>query len=168
MAEGYSSGSRHPFPVGTEIALRFRPAKHLPVIETKAKVCYQVPGQGAAIEFTDIDPQRRNQLLRLIHHKTADRRKYARAPLATQIQCQECMTLAFSRDVSPGGMFIYTKEPLPVGSRVNLRFNLDDGGPVVVSVAEFTYDVAKLGMGIQFIDIRAADRNRLEAYVFRP
>lgn len=150
---------------GAEVTLRFRPAKHLPVIQAKGKVCYQVPGQGAAVEFTEVSPEHRRLLLRLIHHKTADKRHFPRAPLATQIECAECMSLAFSRDVSLGGMFIETKRPLPVGSRITLRFNLDDGGPIVAGLAEVTYEVLKLGMGVQFIDIAPPDRARIQTYV---
>jgi len=37
-----------------EISVRFRPAKHLPLIQAKARVRFVIPGQGAGIEFTEI------------------------------------------------------------------------------------------------------------------
>ena len=151
---------------GRVLAIRFRPAKHLPLVEAKARVCYTLPGEGTALEFTEIPPEHREMLLRLIHHKTGGKRRHPRAALATQIQCQECMSLAFSRDVSVGGMFIETTEPLTVGSRLNLRFNIDDG-PVVVVQAEVTYEVAKLGIGVHFVDLSPEDLKRIEAYVAR-
>ncbi len=157
----------HPPPAGTEIILRFRPAKHLPVIEAAGQVRYQVPGKGAALEFVRISPEHRRLLLRLIHNKSRDKRKHPRATLAAQIQCDECTSLALARDVSIGGMFIETREPLAIGARVNLRFNLDDNDPIVVVVAEVTYEVVKLGMGVQFIDIAPHDQKRIEAYVVR-
>lgn len=162
---GLFLGIVKPLDPATEINIRFRPEKHLPIIRAKAKVCYQVPNQGTAIEFIEISPENRKAILRLIHRKTADKRIFPRAPLATQIQCEECMSLAFSRDVSMGGMFIETKEPNPVGSRISLRFNLDDGGPIVIVVAEVLYEVEKLGMGVQFSEIGAADRKRIVVYV---
>lgn len=152
---------------GTEITLRFHPARHLPLVEAKAKVCYQIPGQGVAVAFVEISPEHRHLLLRLIHHKTANKRTFPRAPLATQIECLECMSLAFSRDVSLGGMFIETTHPLAVGSRLNLRFNLDDNGPIILAVAEVAYQVVKLGMAIRFVDLAPEDRKRIEAYVAR-
>ncbi len=164
---GIFFGVQAPPTPGSEFIVRFRPAKHLPVIQAKVKVCYHIPGKGVAVEFTDISPQHRQLILRLIHHKTADKRKLARAPLAAQIECQQCLSLAFARDVSMGGMFIDTKKPLPVGSQVNLRFNLDDGGPIVVAVAEVVYEVEKLGMGIQFSDLGIPDRKRIEGYIKR-
>ncbi len=150
---------------GTPITLRFRPAKHLPLIEAKAKVCYQISGQGFAVEFTDISPEHRMLLLRLIHHRKGNKRSFPRAPLATQIESQQMMSLALSRDVSPGGIFVETTQPLSVGVRMKLRFNLGDGGPVVEATAEVTYSVKDLGMGVQFIDISAADRKRILGYV---
>ncbi len=162
---GIFFGVQAPPAPGSEFIVRFRPAKHLPVIQAKVKVCYHVQGKGVAVEFTDISPQHRQLILRLIHHKSADKRKLPRAPLAAQIECQQCLSLAFARDVSIGGMFIDTKKPLPVGSRLNLRFNLDDGGPIVVTVAEVVYEVEKLGMGIQFSELAVPDRKRIEGYI---
>lgn len=154
-----------PLPLGCEIDLRFRPAKHLPVLQTKAKVLYQIPQKGTGVQFTEIDAQDRQMLLRLIHHRLADRRKYPRAPLATRVLCNESMSLAFSRDVSLGGMFVGTSQPVPVGSELRLRFHLEDGGPVIVADGEVAYQVEKLGMGVRFNDLSPDDRNRIEAYV---
>lgn len=153
--------------LGTVIPINFRPAKHLPLMEAKARICYHVPGHGAALEFTEIQPEHRDLLLRLIHHKTGNKRQHPRAALATQVECQQCVTLAFSRDVSAGGMFIETSQPLPVDTQMNLRFHLDDDGPVVIALGRVTYQVAKLGMGIEFVELSPADRTRLEAYVAR-
>ena len=156
-----------PLPTGTEMRIRFRPAKHLPAIQAKAKVVYQIAGRGTGIEFTEIDPQDRQVLLRIIHRRTADRGREARVPLATQIYSDEGMWLAFSRDVSVGGMFVETKQSLSVGSHLTLRFHLDPEGPIVVATAEVRYVLAKFGMGVQFIESSPADRERISAYVSR-
>ena len=50
---------------GKEILVRFRPAKHLPVIQAKASVRHLIEGQGAGIEFTEISDDARQRLLRL-------------------------------------------------------------------------------------------------------
>lgn len=152
---------------GSELLVHFRPTRHLPEIEARVKVSYTVPGEGVGLEFIGINPDQREVLLRLIHRKGIDRRSFPRAPLAIQIECQQCMALAVARDVSGGGMFVQTKEPLPVGSRLNLRFNLEDGGSTVLVLAEVTYTVAGMGMGVLFADLAATDRQRIEAYVAR-
>ena len=150
---------------GLEVGVRFRPAKHLPFVEARAKVCYVALNQGAGLEFTEISSEHHQVLLRLIHHKTANRRQFPRAPLATQIQCEGCMALAYSRDVSAGGMFVETTVPCEEGARVELRFHLNDGGPVILAQAEVRYLVPKLGMGVEFVDLSPADRERLDNYV---
>jgi c-di-GMP-binding flagellar brake protein YcgR len=152
-------------PEGAEVGLRFRPARHLPFIQARGKVCYTLPDRGTAVEFTQLSDQDHEMILRLIHHKMANRRKFPRVPLATQIYCDECMSIAFSKDLSRGGMFIETRDPLPAGSQINLRFHLNDGGPIVLAFAEVRYSITKLGMGVQFLEIAAADRKRIDDYV---
>ena len=153
------------FPLGAEIDVRFRPARHLPFLEAKARVCYVIPGKGSGMEFVQITAEQQHLILRLIHHKTSNRRKFPRAALATQIYSEDAMSLAFSRDVSLGGMFIETQNPSPLGTELDLRFHLNDGQPIVVAEAVVKYHVAKLGMGIEFTEMTRADRKRIEAYV---
>jgi c-di-GMP-binding flagellar brake protein YcgR len=152
------------FSPGTEIQLRFRPARHLETIETQARSLYMLEGRGTGVEFTKLDPNDHQRLLRLIHQRTKDRRLFPRVPLATQIYCHECMTLAFSRDLCEGGMFIETRQPLEVGSQIHVRFNLEDGGPIVVASAKVCYVVEKLGMGVEFLELVSADRTRIQRY----
>jgi c-di-GMP-binding flagellar brake protein YcgR len=154
-----------PLELGTELSVQFRPAKHLPMMEAKSRVCYVVPGEGAAVEFIEIDAENRRLLLQYIHNRTGNRRKYPRASLATQIQCEESMSLAFSRDISLGGLFIETDQPMPVGSRINLRFNLEENDPIIVTSAEVTYQVGRMGVGVQFIDISQENLKRIGDYV---
>ncbi len=153
---------------GTELSLFFRPARHLPVLEAKSRVCYVVPDKGAAVQFTEISAENHRLILRLLHRRTGDKRKYPRAALAAQVQYKETTSLALARDVSAGGMFIETKSPLPPGSRINLRFNLDASDPVVLTVAEVTYGIAQLGMGVQFVNLSPQDKLRIESYITTP
>lgn len=150
---------------GKEVTLRFRPAKHLPVIHAKGRVRYIVGGQGAAIEFTEISADDRHKLLRLIHQKTGNRRLQPRVPLATQVVCDRCTCLAFSRDVSMGGMFIETTCTIPEGSPLTVRFNLDQKDRVVTASAQVAYHVDKMGMGVFFTEIAPEDCDAIQAYV---
>jgi len=154
-----------PLEMGAELKVQFRPAKHLPMMEANAKVCYVVPGEGAAVEFIELDPEHRRLLLQYIHNRTGNRRKHPRASLATQIQCEESMSLAFARDISLGGLFIETDQPMPVGSRITLRFNLEENDPIIVTSAEVTYQVGRMGVGVQFIDLTSEDQRRIGNYV---
>lgn len=151
--------------VGTELPVQFRPAKHLPIIKAKARVCYAVEGEGIAVEFLEIDPEHRRLLLQFIHNKTGNRRKHPRAHFATQIECEESMSLAFARDISVGGMFIETSDPMPVGSRLTLRFNLEENAPIVEVTAEVSYQVGRMGVGVQFVEVKPEDLQRIDDFV---
>jgi uncharacterized protein (TIGR02266 family) len=150
--------------LGVEAALRFRPARHLPYIKARAKVRYRLLGQGVAFEFSEISAEDRELILRLVEHKKGDRRKHPRVRLATQVECEAAMILTFSRDVSAGGMFVETNTPLPTGTILTLRFNLDYETSVVAK-AVVTYRIRKFGMGVHFLDLTAEDRERIEKYV---
>ena len=148
-----------------EILIRFRPAKHLRVISAKARILYLLPETGAGLEFTEITAEDRNTVLRLIHQKTRDRRLNPRAPLATQVQCDQCMSLAFSRDISLGGMFIETDDLLPVGSALTVRFNLEQRDKVVTASAKVTYQIERMGMGVVFTEVGQEDCEAIRHYL---
>jgi c-di-GMP-binding flagellar brake protein YcgR len=150
---------------GAEIVLRFRPAKHLPLMLAKGRVLYILPAKGAGVEFTEINQEERQALLRLILQKTGDRRVNPRAPLATQVQCDQSMSLAFSRDISLGGMFIETSDLLPVGSALTVRFNLEQREKIVSAGARVTYHVEKMGIGIVFTEIELDDCDAIRRYL---
>jgi c-di-GMP-binding flagellar brake protein YcgR len=150
---------------GKQISVRFRPAKHLPMIQAKASVRHLIAGRGTGIEFAEITEEDRHKILRLIHQKTGDRRLQPRAPLATQLECDGCMTLAFSRDIGINGMFIESAVPLPVGVSLTVRFNLDQKDRVVTATAQVAYRLEKMGMGVCFTEIEPQDRDAIREYV---
>lgn len=150
---------------GARLTVRFRPAKHLPVMEVKARVCYLVSGQGIGIEFMNIDPENRNYILRLIHHRKSEQRRFPRVPLATQVLYNQGSIIGFSRDISNGGMFIETTQILEPGTRLNLRFHLDPQDPIVKAEADILYGIPKVGIGLQFTEVLPEDYDRIRAFV---
>ena len=94
---GMFIGTSHSFAPGTPLTVRFRPARHLPVMEVKARVCYLVAEQGIGIEFTGIEPEHRKYILRLIHHRRNEQRRFPRVPLATQVVHDQGSLIGFSR-----------------------------------------------------------------------
>jgi c-di-GMP-binding flagellar brake protein YcgR len=149
----------------TKVAVRFRPARHLPFVEAKGRVRYQLPDRGVGIEFTEISPEQQQKILRLILHRLVKKRGLHRVPFVTQVEYEGGVFLGASRNISAGGMFIEMKGPLLPGYRPRVQFHLDDGGPVIVATAEVKYSVAKLGMGVEFIDLSPADRKRIGDYI---
>jgi c-di-GMP-binding flagellar brake protein YcgR len=150
---------------GDVLALRFRPARRLPLIKAKARVCYYFPNRRAGLEFTEISPAHRDQILRLIFRRRVENRHYPRGPLATQVEHAAGSFIGFSKDVSAGGMFIETRETLPLGSALKVRFRLGETDPICLASAEVRYEIRKVGMGVEFTDISAGDQERIEGYL---
>ncbi|MBP7706812.1 MAG: PilZ domain-containing protein [Candidatus Aminicenantes bacterium] len=72
-------------------------------------------------------------------------------------------------DLSPGGMYIDTINPLPEASPVTFRFDLPGDEPEnpVSGEGEVVWMVHMQGMGIRFTRLSDEDRARLEAYLSR-
>ena len=162
---GMFIGTSQAFAPGTVLTVRFRPARHLPVMEAKARVCYLVAGQGIGIEFTDIEPENRKYILRLIHHRKSEQRRFPRVPLATQVVHDQGSLIGFSRDISNGGMFIETNQILDPGTQLNLRFHLDPQAPIVKAEADVLYGVPRVGIGLRFTEVQPEDYERIRAFV---
>jgi len=158
------SGSEELIP-GTELTFRFRPGKRLPMVEARAQVRSRVPGKGVGIEFTVISPEDRKVILGVVLSRLRQKRIYPRRPLVVQVDHGGGSLLAFSRNISVGGMFLGTKEPLPTGSATTLRFPLDDGGPTIVAAGEVRYSAKSHGMGVKFTELESEDRSRIDVYV---
>lgn len=150
---------------GTELTVRFSPAASLPAIEAKAQVRYQLPDQGIGIEFTDIKPEHRRMIMLLVGHRMVERRLFPRAPLQVPVEDEGGRVIGVSRDISVGGMLIETATPPSLDSRLELRFRLNDGGPVISAKAQLRYALGHFGMGIEFIGLSSLDRTRINVYV---
>ena len=162
---GMFLGTSQVIPAGTLLTVRFRPAKHLPAMEAKAIVRYCVDGKGVGIEFSEINPKNRQYILRLIHHRMQERRRFPRVPMATQVTHTEGSFIGFSRDISTGGMFVESNMPLDPGTRLNLRFHLEGQDSIVKAEAEALYVVPRVGIGLSFTEILPEDYQRIQAFV---
>lgn len=111
----------------------------------------------------------------------AERRRAPRllVDLDVDYKSEDTYLFASSRDISETGIFVRTLEPLPPGTRLNLRFRPEDelaieedGGPDVLFEVEgeviwvnpYRPDaLANLdpGMGVRFVALHAPVRQRL-------
>ena len=66
-------------------------------------------------------------------------------------------------DLGPGGCFVDTLVPFPVGS--NVRVKVQKGKTQFETAGLVVYSQAGLGMGIAFGDMEAAQRNALDAWI---
>lgn len=74
-------------------------------------------------------------------------------------------------DISEGGVFIRSRSPLPVGTRVNLKFSviLDDFETVEGEgeVVRVVGDGEQTGMGVRFIELTDESRRVVDEVVRR-
>jgi type IV pilus assembly protein PilZ len=106
---------------------------------------------------------------------TTERRQYKRVSLVTKVTYVKAGVDQFyySKDISEGGIFIKTKKPHPVGTRLQLHFTLPkrefridvwgEVARVVERQGEGWND--ELGMGIKFTEISEEARAELKAFL---
>lgn len=62
-----------------------------------------------------------------------------------------------------GGLFLHTRDPLPLGAVLELLFDLKNGE--VRARAIVRDSIPGKGMGIQFVQMQSADRARLNQFL---
>jgi PilZ domain len=85
-----------------------------------------------------------------------ERRLRKRDKAALEVRCESfgLDEIFVSRDVSTGGLFLNTPDPLVPGSQVELSFSVTPEGPEIECPGRVVYALPGVGMGIQFIDAR--------------
>lgn len=110
-----------------------------------------------------------------------DRRQEPRTPLPggavvrVRFKDKKQVRTSYAKDISRGGIFLRTKTPLPVFEQLAIVLELPDGqevelkGEVVHAVPPDRAAAAGIeaGMGVQFVDLTADKRARLEEYLAR-
>jgi uncharacterized protein (TIGR02266 family) len=77
----------------------------------------------------------------------------------------------FSRNISQGGLFIATRDTLPVGTRIGLRFSLPGDTTLFNIDAEVRWvtnlaDEAMVpGMGVHFVDLPAETADAIRSFM---
>jgi type IV pilus assembly protein PilZ len=102
---------------------------------------------------------------------SSDRRSYERIDVTWSVDCETEDTFLYASiaNISRMGIFVQTTEPLPVGTRITLRFAPpgDGGSFVLQGTVQWVNGLGPRGespnpgMGIQFLDLSPADRERL-------
>jgi len=104
----------------------------------------------------------------------SDRRSAERVPVDIRVDYRSEDTFLFAsiRNISEVGIFVETKNPLPMGTSINLEFELPGGDAVaavgrVVWVNPYRPDGENLnpGMGVRFVDLSDDARNQVMGMV---
>jgi hypothetical protein len=97
-----------------------------------------------------------------------DQRRSPRVDLFQEIVCArgDVVTRSKVANISVGGMFVdMFRLPFPTGSRITARFALHSDEPRLVVDAEVNYIQERIGMGLRFLDLPDATRDRIGAFV---
>jgi uncharacterized protein (TIGR02266 family) len=96
----------------------------------------------------------------------SDKRKQERVPIELWIEAERDGELYFQRatNLSIGGAFFAQTIPLPVGTQVQLKFEIP-GDPVEVRCKGEIVTAKDLGMGVSFVDLKSGDRARIEMLI---
>ncbi len=91
-------------------------------------------------------------------------------PVLVAYQSVDHFLSDFGTNLSSGGVFVNTRDPLPVGTRVRLLISLPDRDPPVPLVGQVVRvqppgEAQDPGMGIEFVDTDPGTQARLEAWV---
>ena len=99
----------------------------------------------------------------------ADRRKYRRTGLVTEVRCKPAgpAKILQTRDISEGGIFVSTKEPLSPGTEVGVRLLLSGTGTSIEVEGRVVYNVPELGMGIEFTSMDPETQKNIQDFVER-
>jgi Tfp pilus assembly protein PilZ len=98
-----------------------------------------------------------------------EKRKHSRVSkkVKSEVHSTDAMTFSTSEDLSYGGIFISTPEPVKIGSEIHLSIltpdeeNIDITG-IVRWMSEGNGNDSKCGMGIEFIDINVNQESKLK------
>jgi len=75
------------------------------------------------------------------------------------------------RNISAGGLYIEAEHPLPVGTEVWFRLQIQDESPLIEGAGRVAWrrlersDSQPPGMGVQFTDLPEASRGLVETFV---
>jgi uncharacterized protein (TIGR02266 family) len=97
----------------------------------------------------------------------AERRMHPRIHLMAkvEVEAQGRRFVAVVRNISAGGMQIYTANPAAPGDRLQLAFSLTDGGKTFSVHAVVRNVLPDSAMGVQFEDLDPADAATIRDYV---
>lgn len=102
--------------------------------------------------------------------RRGERRRDKRVPIELWIEEEDDDALYFQRsaNLSAGGAYFVQTIPQPVGTRVRLRFTLPGEQEEITCLGEVVTALAdELGMGVKFLDLPAAAKQRIEKLTAR-
>ncbi|MBN2041982.1 MAG: PilZ domain-containing protein [Spirochaetes bacterium] len=84
----------------------------------------------------------------------------------SEVHSQDGMTFSTTIDMSSGGIFISTPEPVEIGSEVNLSIKLSNKEEIEIKgivrwMDESEMKHGKAGMGIEFVELNSEQKDKI-------
>ena len=103
---------------------------------------------------------------------STERRQGNRVPVRIWVEEKTDRELYFQRsaNLSTGGIYLENTIPHPVGTRVNLRFQLPGDAEKLEVQAEVAAAIAgeeEFGMGLKFVDLGEGIADKIKQYIAR-
>jgi uncharacterized protein (TIGR02266 family) len=103
--------------------------------------------------------------------KTVERRVSARKTINHEFASVDAFIAEYVTNISRSGVFIRSDEPLPIGTRVNLRFTvIHDELETIEGLGEVVRTVDKgrnKGMGVVFVELNEVSKALIERILVR-
>lgn len=150
-----------PYPKGTRVHVEIAEAGTTFVA---AGVVAYLAGDGMGIVFSLVEGEN-NEILEKWVSRTP--RRAIRYDFAATAELRDLGSpnelVSTTRNLSVNGCFIETPIPLAKGSRIQVRIERD--GDEFTAVGRVTNNISSEGMGVEFIEMEAADRAILEKWL---
>lgn len=150
-----------PHPQGTRVLIEIADAGD--VFTASGQVAYVTP-DGMGVVFSMIEPESYEILAKWLSRtpRRSDRYAFAaRAEVKHLGSRHEQVTI--TRDLSAGGCFVKTADPLPKGIRIHVR--IEHAGAEFTAIGRVTDNVSAIGMGIEFVEVGTKDREVLQNWL---
>jgi type IV pilus assembly protein PilZ len=101
----------------------------------------------------------------------AERRRHARMPVEMWVEDLTDGGVVHRRagNLSKGGLYLDQTIPLPIGSKVKLRFTLPEDSSALTVTGQIVSINARdrLGMGVKFVDVDSPTQQRIDSFIER-
>jgi uncharacterized protein (TIGR02266 family) len=108
--------------------------------------------------------------------ETSNGRQNARMELGVEVslESEHNFYTGFTENVSTGGLFIATRDMLPIGTRVQMKFSLSGGAEIRTNVEvrwhrleQMGNDGLSPGIGVRFLELSPAQQDEVNAFIDR-
>jgi Tfp pilus assembly protein PilZ len=93
-----------------------------------------------------------------------EKRKHQRVQFCFQIKDKNGKKIWMTDDISVGGCFLQAVEDLPIGSKIDLVFELPGSSHYIEATGEVKHS-KEGGMGIEFLNIENTAKDEVEGFV---